>query len=307
MTSASGALHHTPVTLAGPLRRPRQMLADQTAAGRATIHDDSTAAALGFSGGPIEGPTHFSQFAPLAATLWGPRWFEEGWLSAHYQQVVVEGDEVRAFVEVPHHDAGYASIRAEKVDGTQVLTGTAGVGPPLEPTECERRVAAARQPEHLVILDRLTVGQRGRVVEKVRMEFDVPLGHLYPFTLRQKLEAITEPMAVYVGSAAASPWARPVIPLEMVGVLAAYTWGEAGFEVRQPSVALFLDQEIRLLRGPLYVGEVYFLDREIVAISESRRTESYWTKTAIRRHEDGEPVVTMLLHQGVLKDSYRPS
>jgi hypothetical protein len=78
----------------------------------------------------------------------------------------------------------------------------------------------------------------------------------------------------------------------------------AGFEVRQPSVALFLDQEIRLLRGPLLVDEEYVLERKIVALSESKRTQSYWTKSTVRHAVDGEVAATMLLHQGVLKESY---
>jgi len=36
----------------------------------ASVHDGSTAASLGLLGAPIEGPTHFSQFDPLAVALW---------------------------------------------------------------------------------------------------------------------------------------------------------------------------------------------------------------------------------------------
>jgi hypothetical protein len=51
--------------LTGPWRRPRQMLNAQVYDSHASIHDDATAQKLGFQGGTIEGPTHFSQFAPL--------------------------------------------------------------------------------------------------------------------------------------------------------------------------------------------------------------------------------------------------
>ena len=50
----------TPLAIAGPLRRPRQMLADQAYDGHSSIHDDAMATQLGFRAGPIEGPTHFS-------------------------------------------------------------------------------------------------------------------------------------------------------------------------------------------------------------------------------------------------------
>ena len=298
-------IHETPISLSGPLRHPRQMLADQTFDGHSSIHDDETAAALGFSAAPIEGPTHFSQFAPLLATLWGPQWFEHGSISAHYQQMVVDGEEVQAFVDVPFGGSNTVTIRAEKADGSPVLTGTASVGETTEPTECEQRLASARPPERLVILDQLHVGQRGRAPERVSTGYDDPGGELYPFTLAQKLELITEPLPWYSAEGAAtSPWGRPVLPVEMISVLAAKTMWRAGFDQRQPSIGLFLDQEIRLVDGPVFVDERYDLDREIVALSSSRRTESFWNRTTISRATDGGVVAVMLLHQGVMKDSY---
>lgn len=303
--SDASPVHTTPMSLSGPLRHPRQMLGDQSYAGHASIHDDATASALGFSAAPIEGPTHFSQFAPLLATLWGSSWFEQGCISAHYQQVVVDGEEVRAFVDVPFDGATTVTIRAEKADGSPVLAGTASVGEPAGPTECERRLAAARPPERLVILDQLRVGQRGRASERVRMGYDDDGGELYPFTLSQKLELITEALPWYsIDGAATTPWGRPVLPAEMISVLATKTSWQAGFEARQPSVGLFLDQEIRLVNGPLFVDEEYALEREIVALSSSRRTESFWTETTITRPLDDTVVAVMLLHQGVMKESY---
>lgn len=45
------------------------MLAEQTYDGHKSIHDDAMAADLGLRAGPIEGPTHFSQFDPLLVQL----------------------------------------------------------------------------------------------------------------------------------------------------------------------------------------------------------------------------------------------
>ena len=53
-------LFDTALTLTGPLRQPRQMLAEQEYDDHTSIHDDETAQKLGFQGGAIEGPTHFS-------------------------------------------------------------------------------------------------------------------------------------------------------------------------------------------------------------------------------------------------------
>ena len=82
--------------LCGALRQPRQMLADQKYDGHKSIHDDAMAEGLGLRAGPIEGPTHFSQFDPLLFQLFGNAWFETGCISAHYQTMVVEGESVRA-------------------------------------------------------------------------------------------------------------------------------------------------------------------------------------------------------------------
>lgn len=85
----------TPLILSGPLRAPRQMLADQEYGGHSSIHDDAMAEKLGFRAGPIEGPTHFSLFPPLLQQVWGQAWFERGCISSHYLNMVVEGEEVR--------------------------------------------------------------------------------------------------------------------------------------------------------------------------------------------------------------------
>ena len=42
----------TPLSLAGPLRKPLQMLADQEYGGHSSIHDDAMAEKLGFRSGP---------------------------------------------------------------------------------------------------------------------------------------------------------------------------------------------------------------------------------------------------------------
>ncbi len=291
----------TPMLLVGPLRPPRQMLAEQSYGDHASVHDESVASDLGLSGAPIEGPTHFSQFDPLLVQAFGPRWFERGCISAHFQNMCVEGDEVRAAALTDGGGRARATIDAEKADGTPVLTGTALVGEG-EDTEVRARLERARgRPlDHPVILDQLHVGQRGRAREEARMGLDTHMGDLYPFTLAEKLDKITEPSPWYHD---ASPWGGPIIPTEMVSVLAMASSSQAGFQVRQPSVGLFIDLEIRMLHGPLFVGRPYQLEREIVALSESRRTESYWTLTTILDDSD-TAVAEVLLHQGVFKDSY---
>jgi hypothetical protein len=275
------------------------MLADQEYGGHVSIHDDAMAEKLGFRAGPIEGPTHFSLFPPLMAHIWGREWFERGCLSAHYQNMVVEGEEVRAFAAIPPAVARSTRAWAEKADGVPVLEASASVGGGQ--TLLEARLAALRPPERLVILADLKVGMTGAEDERVRMDADQHMGALYPFSLEQKLAVITEPSPWYAG---ASPWGRPIIPLEMISVLAEYSSHRARFPVKGPAVGLFADQEIRLVDGPLFVGEDYLIRREIAALSESRRTESYWVRTHIFDTSGQTLKAQMLLNHATLKDSY---
>jgi len=138
------------------------MLADQRYDGHKSIHDDAMAEGLGLRAGPIEGPTHFSQFDPLLYHVFGKSWFETGCISAHYQNMVVEGEEVRAFAHLDPAQPHFVRIHAEKRDGTPVLTGTASVGNADDlPHELRLRVAKLRPPTGLVINRDLRVGQRG--------------------------------------------------------------------------------------------------------------------------------------------------
>jgi hypothetical protein len=284
--------------LAGPWRAPRQMLAEQSYDAHASIHDDTTAQKLGFKGGTIEGPTHFSQFAPLGEATFGSDWFARGCVSAHYRTVVYEGEEVRAFMGEPGAD-GLAAIWMTKRDGSEVLRGTASVGD-AGPTALEARLAALPPLEQPVLVADLRVGMTG-ARHAVVMAADQHMGDLYPFTLTQKLQRITEPSPWYDGPSASG---GPIIPMELLSVLFAYSSRVGGFPVRGPSVGLFADQEIRLLDGPLRVGEPLEIEREIVALSGSRRTESVWVRTRAFRPGGAEPVATMLLNSATLKDSY---
>lgn len=289
-------------TLVGPAREPRQMLADQEYDGHASLHDSDVADGLGLAGAPIEGPTHFSQFDPLASRIWGQQWFETGCLSAHFQAMVVEGESVVAKMS-PSDDgvAGIARIDAVKPDGTQVLTGTASIDP-AAPTEVRKRLARAqaRDPGELFIVDRVEVGPTPSPDEPVVIDHDTPNGSLYPFSLARKLEAITEPSPWY--SSADNPWGRPILPFEMFSVLA-HKSGDR-LPVRGPAVGLFLDLEVRAVAGPLFVGEAYRLERAVVALGQGPKVESHWVETFVRSDRTGEHVATVLLHSGVFKASY---
>ncbi|WP_084396017.1 hypothetical protein [Henriciella aquimarina] len=285
----------------GPLRKPAQMLADQSYDGHSSLHDDEQAEKLGIKAGPIEGPTHFSQFSPYLVDLFDQAWFERGCFSAHFQTMVFEGEAVRVFVEPTSETSAYC--RAEKEDGTPVLEASATLGPGHGEPLLEARMAKLRPAGELVILADLSVGMTGKQDEIVRMDPDQHMGNLYPFSLNEKLAKITEPMDWY-SDASASPWCRAIIPTEMVSVLGNYTGGMAGWPIKRPSIGLFADLQIKMVDGPLFVGEPYRLTREIVALSQSRRVENYWVLTRFFDEAGDTLKAEMLLNHGVMKASY---
>lgn len=303
----SNPFGQTATFLAGPLRQPRQMLADQKYDGHKSIHDDAMAEGLGLRAGPIEGPTHFSQFDPLLFQTFGEEWFRTGCISAHYQNMVVEGESVRAFVERPAPGAKFVRLFAQKADGTPVLTGSASIGDAgAHPHELQQRIARLRPATGLVINRDLKVGQRGARPETIRMGFDQHMGDHYPFTLNDKLKVITEPSDWYTaeGAKKTSPWGRPIIPTEMISVLLGSTIAQAELGGRKPAVGLFAGQEIRLIDGPLFVDQDYALEREIIALSESARTESVWVRTKVYELPTRKLVAEMILNGATMKASY---
>lgn len=256
----------------------------------ATIHDDATASSLGFQQGTIEGPTHFSQLTPGLVAAWGAHFFEAGRISVHYRRPAYEGDQLRATVDS-------TIVQVCKQDGTEVLTGTADVDHAPAQTEVTSRLQARREPAARTVLDRVRVGDRSEP-ETVRIDFDEAPGESYPFTLGQKLAAITEPNPWYEPGTG-SPWGRPVLPFEMISVLLQYT-GDAAFDVRPHAVGLFLDQEIDVVRGPVFAEQDYRLEREVLAFSSSARTESYWVRSALTDVSGAELVAVGTIHVGFL-------
>jgi len=291
--------------LSGPFRQPRQMLAEQEYDGHLSIHDDSHAQELGFSGAPIEGPTHFSQFEPLMHHIWGDKWLESGCISSHFKNMVIEGDEVQAFAEIPAPGATITKIWATKKTGEPVLEGTASLGPDHPETELDKLMASRPTPQQLVILEHMKIGDKSAAPDTVHMNYDQHLGNSYPFTLANKLDKITETCAWYnADGAEASPWGKPIIPIEMLSPLVTYTPSGLKAQAKGPAIGLFADLEIRMIKGPLFVGQNYILEREVVGLGESRRTESMWIKTSIKDPESGELLATTLLNSATLKHSY---
>src|SRR4030088_1593581 len=182
MKALETIITETPETLAGPWRPPHQMLHAQVYDSHASIHDDATAQKLGFQGGTIEGPTHFSQFAPLCERLWGSAWFETVCISAHYRNPSFEGEEVQAILAKPEPGQSRCKIQMVKRDGTEVLRGTASVGRDASATALDQRLTHLPPLADPVLLRDVKPGMKTER-QAVRMDVDQNMGELYPFSL----------------------------------------------------------------------------------------------------------------------------
>ena len=215
--------------------------------------------------------------------------------------MVVEGEQVQASLTTNGKSVG--RIEAHKADDTPVLTGTASVGPDHPQTELEARLASQGDPGELFIVDQLRweCGATSRSRRRSTTLTQTASGIPSPWP--RSWPRITEPHPWYTPEGGAgSPWGRAILPMEMISVLS----NKVGppWPVRGPALGLFLDLEIRLVEGPVFVDQTYTLEKEIAGLSQSRRTESYWTRTTITDADSGRVAAVVLLHSGVFKESY---
>jgi len=249
--------------IAGAVRTPRNLSAH--AAG--SIHDDATATALGFRGGTVAGSIHMDQFPPLLLNAFGPRWFETGSLSLYFRHATTDGEAVRARLGQPPADGGDAQVRAWAITADDVLVadGTAAAGSPQEPSALYSRDLRPEDPAELRILKALRPGD---VLGECRSAAD---------GARQRAVidggAMTEPLDWYTG---ASPWGRPIAaPSAVVSLLYADLLRGIRDSMGE-HVGLFGAIEIRFLVGPVFLDRGYRVTGEIVALSQTPKTEVMW-------------------------------
>lgn len=271
----------------GPWRRPRNLSAD--AAG--SIHDDGTATSLGLRGGTVAGNIHMDQLPPLLVEVFGPSWFETGSLSRYFQQATTDLEPVQAWVERPVDGASQVSCGMVTEAGDVVCRGTASVGGSDVPTELEARDKRPVDPSTLRILHGVQPGQH---LPGGTVTADGP-------GQRRRLAArvVTEPLDWY---ADASPWGGAVAsPLTVVDLLYSAPLGTLRQSVGEV-VGLFGAIEIRFHAGPVLLDEDYAVDGEVVAVSDSPKTEVLWYD-ARARDASGTLVATLRMMNRFFKAS----
>jgi hypothetical protein len=274
----------TAPTIAGPLRSPRNSARD---AGDGSIHDDATASRLGFKGGTVAGSIHMDQFAPLLISLFGEEeFFGRGNLSLFFLQPTVDLEPVRAMA-TREPGARQAQLSMENEQGDQIAIGTASCGEPDTDTEVRRRMEKLRRGGDLRILAGRAEGD----------EVEIAAHHID--SAAQRLDVITEPLAAYSGDGS---WDGEVAPMShivhsIIGVQRELS------EHRIDATGLYGALEIQFLDGPLFTGRDYTARGEIVALTESPKTENMWWTCTYSDPDTGSDVVSVLQYMRFMKGS----
>lgn len=211
----------------------------------------------------VVGSVHLDQCAALLVEEYGKCWFERGAVSVHFRNATSEGDRVQAACGIPR-ERQQVAVWLRREDGLQVASGTASLGDHSASAlrACDLRPSA---PADLRILRRVRVGE---TLGEWRHELD---GNRQ--LERYRAGTISDPLSWYQGP---SPWGAPVAaPSTAVGML----WGVPLPGLRDAvgeGVGVFGAIEVAHHAGPLLLGETYRITAEVVAVSESPRTESLW-------------------------------
>ena len=273
--------------ITGPLWAARNWSADE---GAGSIHDDETAAELGFRGGTVAGDIHMNQFPPVLIKIFGNEWFERGNLSLSFKNATIDKEQVQVFVEPLAPGETQVRVWMERDDGLLVCEGTAAVGDHSK-SELRTRDYRPCDPKELKILRRVKPGMSlgsYDVIATTDKQFQ-----------RYDANLISDPLSWYRES---SPWGDPVAaPCTILEFL----WGSAmkGLgPLVEDSTGLFGAMEIGYSNGPFLMGKRYKIESEVVCVGQSPKTEYVWYD-ATAKNEQGELVATLRIQSRAMKAS----
>ena len=278
----------------GPLWAARNWSAND---GAGSIHDDATAAELGFRGGTVAGDVHMNQFPPVLIDLFGKDWFEQGYLSLIFRNATIDREQVQVFAETPTASEKATRVWMERADGLLVCEGTAGLGDPSQ-SAVRRLDYRPCSPSELRILMRVEPGMS-------LGDYEVVADPSKQFS-RFDQSLISDPLPWY---REASPWGEPVgAPCTLVE----YLWGSAmrGLgPLVEESTGLFSAMEIVHVNGPFLMNQPYRIQCEVVCVGQSPKTEFVWYDQHAF-NEQGVHVASLRMQSRAMKASsklYDPS
>lgn len=256
--------------------------------GAGSIHDDATAQKLGFRGGTVAGSLHMEQFPPLGMRIFGDRWWNDGGLSLYFRYATADQEPVRCFAkwdgQVP---AGKARVNVWMEDDNDhlVAEGTMNAGGPDPDSPLRQRIKDTPSPQDLRILKHVSVGAKSSAVP-TRIGQDI---------VAQRLAVITEPMNVYKASPAC-------LPPSLVVRIMRPAESEILPRHKDIGVGLFGAIEIQHINGPVYADRDYTTTCEVLAVSETPKTEYLWYESMLH-NEAGTEVASMLMMLRFMKAS----
>lgn len=265
----------------GPMWAGRNWSID---AGEGSIHDNDTAAELGFRGGTVAGDVHMNQFPPVLVEIFGQEWFERGNLSLNFKNATVDQELVQVFAEPLAQGAHQTKVWMEREDGLLVNTGTAALGDHSQ-SELRRKDLRPCEPEELRILKNVHAGMS-------LGEYEIFADPAKQFE-RYDQGIISDAMAWYRDS---SPWGEVVAaPCTIIQ----YLWGYP-IQTLQPyindAVGLFGAIEIGYTNGPFLLNRNYKLSSEVICVGQSPQTEYVWYET--KAYNEAEKLVATMRMQG---------
>ncbi len=260
--------------------------------GPGSLHDDSTAAELGFRGGPVRGDNHVNQFVPVVLEAFGQDWFRAGHLSIDFKSAVLEMEKVQAFADKPEVGSHQINVWMERDEGTVVCTGTAGIGDTAE-TELRTKDDYRCDPSQLRICKNLRVG-----MDLGTYKIELFSGDQFE---RYDSGQISDPLKSYrEPDLFDSVIACPSTYLELLW--RAPTVEGLGAHLPNDFIGLFGGIEICNVDGPLLLDRTYTVTSNLVAVGESRKTENVW-HDARAFDDDGKEVANLRMMQRILKAS----
>jgi hypothetical protein len=176
----------------------------------------------------------------------------------------------------------------ESEAGALVMEGTASLGEDEE-SEVRKRLAAVRAPGDLRMMAEVAIGQTSPQCP-VRIPDE---------SIDERLTVITEPMDCYVDASLYGGRVAPVAP---------FVHAFRGVEphiipVNGPYVGLFGSIEVQYLDGPVVAGRDYLAEGEVVALSDSPKTEIVWYTATLSDPGSGKAVARMTKMDRLMKDA----
>lgn len=278
MVTNSHATHQ----LSGAWRRPVNTSADE----KGGIHDDDTAQELGFSGGTIAGSIHMEQFVPLLIEHFGEDWWRHGNLSLYFLAATQHRQPVQCHLQAQTH--GRAKVWMVNEDGDTVMAGTASKGLD-ESSEVSKRLTQVRPATDIRMFADVKVGERCPP-RAVRLTSDM---------IDDRLKVITEPQPCYTDSSLFGGRVLPMVPL-----VHAFRLVEPDIvPIKGPYVGLFGAIEVTYLNGPIVADQDYLVDGQVLALSESPKTEIVWHSESLRDPDSGDELARMIKMDRLMKDA----